>query len=260
MRKLAEEGKPLPTIGDANTKTVQKPTAAATVAFAAPLVTGKGSQDLIATTDKKARVDELEKKMGIESQQPSDTLIKKPNDPKKPNAATTIVAESNQLRDPFTSTVINPVPKLETLLEKPKEPPKVRAAVVVKTSGKSIIVVPPDIKEAQGTIISGTIEVAGTIYAIVKAPSETSARYVTVGAMLANRVRVESINTDAEPPIVTLRQNGIKVFRAVGEPEVGVVDITKTPTTPQITTSPSATNSPSAIDSPAPMPFLFPTN
>ncbi|MEI6065616.1 MAG: hypothetical protein WCQ26_13565 [Pseudanabaena sp. ELA748] len=248
MRKLAEEGKPLPTIGEANTKTAQKPVAPPATAFSAPLVAGKSTEDLIPTTDKKARVDELEKKMGISSEQPNNTLIKNPK-----GAVIPTVVDSKQLRDPFTSTIINPVPKLEDLLEKPQIVPNLRAAVVVRTSNKSkFIAPPPDIKAAQGTKVTGTIEVLGTIYAIIQSPDEPTSRNVQAGQMISNgKVLVKRIDTNAEPPIVVLQQSGVEVLRAVGEPPVGTVDPTATATT---TTTTQATTAP------LPPAFILPSN
>ena len=118
MRMLAEQGQPLPTIAS-DTITTIAPKVAATptpAAFNTPFIGGQKTQELIAITNKQARVQELEQKIN---------------------------ANSKQSRDPFTSTVINPVPKLETLLAKPKELPNLRAAVVVRTSTRSAFIAPP---------------------------------------------------------------------------------------------------------------------
>ncbi len=214
MRKLAEEGKPLPTIAEATT-TNTAPKAAETPAqeaFKTPFVAGQKNQALIATTDKQARVQELEKK---------------------------ISTDSKQARDPFTSTVINPVPKLEALLAKPKEPPNLRAAIVVRTSTRTKIE-PPDTKAAEGTVVTGTVEIGGTIYAIIQATDEPTPRNVRAGQMISNgRVLVKRIDTNAEPPIVVLQQNGVEVLRAVGAPVVASTD-TNQSASPQPTTTPLA--------------------
>lgn len=219
MRKLAEEGKPLPTIAEATT-TNTAPKAAATPAqeaFKTPFVAGQKSQELIATTDKQARVQELEKKIGI---------------------------DSKQARDPFTSTVINPVPKLEALLAKPKEPPNLRAAIVVRTSTRTKIA-PPDTKAAEGTVVTGTVEIGGTIYAIIQATDEPTPRNVRAGQMISNgRVLVKRIDTNSEPPIVVLQQNGIEILRAVGAPVVASSTDTSQSASPQPTTTPLAMPTP----------------
>jgi hypothetical protein len=200
MRGLAEAGQPLPTLaGSGPTSTAPKVVATTAPTFNTPFVAGQKTQDLINITDKQARVQELEQKIGV---------------------------DSKQSRDPFTSTVINPVPKLETLLAKPKAQPNLRAAVVVRTFIPpnikiKPIVVPPDTKAAEGTKITGTVEVSGTIYAIVSAFGESTSRYVRTGQMISNgRVLVKRIDTNAEPPIVVLQQNGVEVLRAVGAPVV----------------------------------------
>lgn len=228
MKLLAEEGKPLPSIS-AGTTTATPPKVVETAAptFNTPFVTGQKTQDLIAITDKQARVQELEQKIGV---------------------------DSKQSRDPFTSTVINPVPKLETLLAKKVQvKPNLRAAVVVRTSNRpSKVVLPPDTRAADGTKVTGTVEVAGTIYAIISAFGEPTSRYVRAGQMISNgsngRVLVKRIDTNAEPPIVVLQQNGVEVLRAVGAPivssnpdqpvEPAVAPVAPAPANPQPTTAP----------------------
>ncbi|PZV14159.1 MAG: hypothetical protein DCF20_13475 [Pseudanabaena sp.] len=220
MRSLAESGQPLPTLaGSAPITTAPKVVATPTApTFNAPFVAGQKTQDLIATTDKQARVQELEQKIGV---------------------------DSKQSRDPFTSTVINPVPKLETLLAKPKAQPNLRAAVVVRTSNRpNKVIEPPDTKAAEGTTVTGTVEVAGSIYAIINAFGEPSSRYVRAGQMISNgKVLVKRIDTNAEPPIVVLQQNGVEVLRPVGAPVIGAVD----------NSQPAATSPGSSRSGPSPL-------
>jgi hypothetical protein len=226
MRLLAESGQPLPTLaGSAPISTAPKVAETpAAPTFNTPFVAGQKTQDLIAITDKQARVQELEQKIGV---------------------------DSKQSRDPFTSTVINPVPKLETLLAKKVQvQPNLRAAVVVRTSNRpSKVVLPPDTRAADGTKVTGTVEVAGTIYAIISAFGESTSRYVSAGQMISNgRVLVKRIDTNAEPPIVVLQQNGVEVLRAVGAPIISsnpdqpvdpaVAPVAPVPANPQPTTAP----------------------
>jgi len=225
MRSLAESGQPLPTLaGSVPTSTAPKVAETpATPTFNTPFVAGQKTQELIAITDKQARVDELEQKIGV---------------------------NSKQSRDPFTSTVINPVPKLETLLEKPKAKPNLRAAIVVRTSNRPSVVTPPDTKAAEGTKITGTVEVSGTIYAIIDAFGEPTSRYVRAGQMISNgRVLVKRIDTNSEPPIVVLQQNGVEVLRAVGAPVIGAVDPTQ-PAEPAAAPAPSTTPKPTTTTTP----------
>jgi hypothetical protein len=216
MRTLAEEGKPLPTIADATTTTAAPKVAETTAqqAFKTPFVGGAKAPDLSPVTDKQARVQELEKKIGV---------------------------DAKQSRDPFTSTIINPVPKLETLLAKPKEPPKLKAAVVVRTSTIKKVIAPPpppDTRAAEGTKVTGTIEISGKLFAILTPAVDPTSRdvptslYVQAGQLISNgRVLVKRIDTNSEPPIVVLQQNGVEVFRAVGQVVAASTDNTQSTTT-----------------------------
>ena len=207
MRKLAKEGQPLPTLVDLNDVPVVKPKPTTVqAAFKAPFVSGQKGQDLIATTDKQARVKELEQKIDV---------------------------DAKQLRDPFTSAIINPVPKLETLLAKPKEQPKLRAAVVVRTAPRKVVAPPPpppppDTKAADATSVTGTVEISGKIYAILTAPNEPTTQ-VEAGQLISNgKVLVKRIDINSEPPIVVLQQNGVEVFRPVGAAPVAAATSTGT--------------------------------
>jgi hypothetical protein len=231
MRKLAKEGQPLPTLVDPNAVATAPPKPATVqAAFKAPFVSGQKGQDLIPTTDKEARVKELEQKINV---------------------------DSKQLRDPFTSTIINPVPRLETLLAKPKEQPRLRAAVVVRTAPRKIVAPPPpppppDTKAADATSVTGTVEISGKIYAILTAPNEPATQ-VEAGQLISNgKVLVKRIDINSEPPIVVLQQNGVEVFRPVGAaPKVAAQ--ADTPTT---TPNPPASPTPNPTEPPA---FILPT-
>ena len=237
MRKLAKEGQPLPTLVDPNDVPVAKPKPATVqAAFKAPFVSGQKAQDLIPTTDKQARVKELEQKINV---------------------------DSKQSRDPFTSTIINPVPKLETLLAKPKEQPKLRAAVVVRTAPRKFVAPPPpppppppDTKAADATSVTGTVEISGSIYAILTAPDEPTARYVKAGQLISNgKVLVKRIDTNSEPPIVVLQQNGVEVCRSFSSCRIFACNCRETDAqTPTPTTSASPTSKPTE-----PPAFILPT-
>jgi hypothetical protein len=237
MRKLAEEGKPLPTIPGTGDAPVAATPTTETVAptFDTPFVAGQQTQELIPTTDKEARIQELEQQI---------------------NSA----AGAGKIRDPFTSTVINPVPKLETLLVKPPEPPKLKPAIVVRTTRRTLIAPPPppDTSAAKGTEVTGTVELTGTIYAIIKASGETTSRYVKAGQLISNgKVLVKRIDTNAEPPIVVLQQNGVEVLRPVGAPPVAE-SAPNTATTDNNT--PTVNNNSSLAVPPSAIPPLIPSN
>ncbi len=223
IRKLAEEGKPLVGLISENNAGAQAkpPEPPAAPAFDTPFVSGQ-AQELIPTTDKEGRIQELESKIDV---------------------------DAKQSRDPFTSTIINPVPKLETLLIKPKAPPKLKPAIVVRTNPRRVIVAPPpppDTSAAQGTAVTGTVEIGGTVYAIIKASGEASSRNVRAGQTISNgKVLVKRIDTNSEPPIIVLQQNGVEVLRAVGAPPV----IAANPENPAAA-APATGNSPTQPTSP----------
>jgi Tfp pilus assembly protein PilP len=230
MRKLAAEGKPLPTIGAPKAATAVAPTTAPK--FAAPFVTGRDNKtELIEPTDAKARTQELE------------NAIASPDDKK--------------IRDPFGSSILNPVPDVQKILdderrrkeniirteaERKERQEKLREAIRVKIAKEAlerqrrVAAKPkprPRTDEAEAVRVTGTVELNGTVYAIVSAPEEPSSRYVRAGQDLsAGKVLVKRIDTNAVPPIVVLQQNGIEVLRAVGAPVVAKVPSAPAAATP----------------------------
>ena len=67
--------------------------------------------------------------------------------------------------------------------------------------------------------VTGVVRVGGTVQAIVKAPNESTSRYVGVGQRLSGgQVLVKRIEMNAgSDPVVVLEENGIEVAKAVGE-------------------------------------------
>jgi hypothetical protein len=84
----------------------------------------------------------------------------------------------------------------------------------------------PDPTLARAVEVTGVVVVAGVPQAIVKAPNESTSRYVQVGQRLSNgQVLVKRIEVNSgSDPVVILEQNGVEVGRAVGDKA--------TPTTP----------------------------
>ena len=71
---------------------------------------------------------------------------------------------------------------------------------------------------AQGVVVTGVIRIGGTTQIILKAPNEAHSRYVQPGQYLANQqVLVKRVERQNEMPVVVLEQNGIEVFKSVGE-------------------------------------------
>jgi hypothetical protein len=67
--------------------------------------------------------------------------------------------------------------------------------------------------------VTGVVEVGGRMFAIVKAPNETTSRYVQAGDTLADgQITVQRIEmNEGSAPIVVLAQYGVEVTRAVGD-------------------------------------------
>lgn len=77
----------------------------------------------------------------------------------------------------------------------------------------------PEPTLAKSVEVSGVVVVGGVAEAIIKAPNESTSRYVRAGQRLSNgQILVKRIEVNAgSDPIVVLEQNGIEVSRAVGE-------------------------------------------
>jgi hypothetical protein len=84
----------------------------------------------------------------------------------------------------------------------------------------------PDPTLAKAVEVTGVVVIAGVPQAIVKAPNESTSRYVQAGQRLSNgQVLVKRIEVNSgSDPVVVLEQNGVEVGRAVGDKA--------TPTTP----------------------------
>lgn len=75
----------------------------------------------------------------------------------------------------------------------------------------------PDL--ATAVVVTGVVQVGDAVQAIVQAPNELTSRYVRAGQRLSNgQVLVKRIElNEGADPVVVLEQNGVEVFRAVGE-------------------------------------------
>ncbi|USR92888.1 hypothetical protein NEA10_09290 [Phormidium yuhuli AB48] len=80
---------------------------------------------------------------------------------------------------------------------------------------------PPAIDLAQGTQVTGVMQVGGDIQIILQTPGSAFSRYVRVGDTVANgEVRVVRVERLQGEPVVILEQNGVEVARGVGEPGI----------------------------------------
>ena len=81
---------------------------------------------------------------------------------------------------------------------------------------------------AQDVVISGMLEADGRTRLIVRAPEESSSRYVEVGQYLSNgQVLVKSINkNNFSSPMIVLEQSGVEVVKTIGRGELDAGDQT----------------------------------
>lgn len=80
---------------------------------------------------------------------------------------------------------------------------------------------PPAIDLAEGTQVTGVMQVGGDIQIILQTPGSAFSRYVRVGDTVANgEVRVVRVERLQGEPLVILEQNGVEVARGIGEPAI----------------------------------------
>jgi len=182
MKKLAEEGKPLPTIGSVIAKddpAAKPPEPPKPPTFDNTFVPAEG-EDLLPSTDKKARVEEL-------------------------NSA---LPKTTDQRDPFAA-IAGTVPPLP-VLQRPAPPPS-QVNVDPNAADKT-----PDTSVAVGVSVKGVMTIGSETFAIVSVPGEKELRYVKSGETLAEgKVTVASIDASSEPVKVVLEQNGVQVSKEI---------------------------------------------
>lgn len=159
-------------------------------AFATPFVAGSGGSTLISPTDPQKRLEELNSN-----------------------------AKKSKKGDPFAvipGTIPTPAPPSKIATKPPANSLRDRARIRVAPV-KAPNFVPPDPTEAKAVNVSGVVDIAGTQYAIISVPNETTSRYVTAGQRIANnKVLIKRIDAFGTPKVI-LEQFGIEVIRAVGQ-------------------------------------------
>ncbi|MEB3189517.1 MAG: hypothetical protein VKL42_04145 [Snowella sp.] len=129
------------------------------------------------------------------------------------------------------------------------------SAIIAKAPFRPAVSAPIPV-DAQGVEVSGVLKIGNKPFAIVKAPGEPVARYVTTGASLSNgRVRVTAIDTSLDNPGITVEQYGVTVSRAVGQAPEGIPNPTGSPSNGQTN---SQTNSQNAVFSVYPSQVINP--
>ncbi|MEM8602413.1 MAG: hypothetical protein AAGF24_01075 [Cyanobacteria bacterium P01_H01_bin.121] len=76
----------------------------------------------------------------------------------------------------------------------------------------------PEAELAKAVFVTGVVQIGPSLQAIIKAPEEATARYVTEGQRLSNgQILVKRIELRGSEPIVVLEEKGIEVTKLVGE-------------------------------------------
>ena len=122
-------------------------------------------------------------------------------------------------KDPFAVVAIQPQIEIKKDRKKVKSIPKPTSS----TTPEDFTSI-PNLEEisvanlAENVVITGLVESSDRIELIVRAPEETSARYVQIGQYLSNgQVLVKRIEHSFPTPLVILEQNGVEVKKPVGE-------------------------------------------
>ena len=124
---------------------------------------------------------------------------------------------SSPARSPATSPASSPARSLPPVAVKPA-PPSPGATNAPSPSEQPSTPPQPVAAIAQDVVVTGVIQVGNTTQIILKAPNEAHSRYVQPGQYLANQqVLVKRVERQNEMPVVVLEQNGIEVFKSVGE-------------------------------------------
>jgi hypothetical protein len=152
--------------------------------------------------------------------------------------------------DPFGVVAINPRLKIKEDIKK-KESAKPANAIAngnrygrysqarpePNYSSSPEISAPPEVFEptlANNVVVSGMYEANGKVRLIVKAPEETSSRYVEVGQYLSNgQVLVKRVDRNRySNPKVILEQSGTEVAKTIGEDATSGDSISSLPPAP----------------------------
>ncbi|MFM6340762.1 MAG: hypothetical protein ACKPFJ_07230, partial [Dolichospermum sp.] len=107
-----------------------------------------------------------------------------------------------------------PVPNLAVKSPQPR-------SMAPKATKKPILPPAPQPKIAQAVVVTGIVLIGEVPQAIIKAPNESTSRYVKPGQRLMNGVLVKRIEMrQGSNPTVILEQYGIEVIKQVGEKPV----------------------------------------
>ncbi|MFM2314241.1 MAG: hypothetical protein RLZZ04_3517 [Cyanobacteriota bacterium] len=153
--------------------------------------------------------------------------------------------------DPFSVVALNPRLKLKEDANKLKKESAKPASAIAnqnrygrytqarpdRSYNNPEVSAPPEAFEptlANNVVVSGMYEANGKIRLIVKAPEETSSRYVKVGDYLSNgQVLVKRVDRNRySNPKVILEQSGMEVAKTIGEDATDGESISSLPPAP----------------------------
>ncbi len=126
-------------------------------------------------------------------------------------------------QDPFASFPIQKTVKIKARQDIIIAPPSKSGSNKEKNiSKKPVIIQQPSLPSpdlANATLVTGVITVSNTIKVILKAPNESTSRYVQPGQYISNgQVRVKRVeNARSSMPTVVLEEHGQEVRRQVGQ-------------------------------------------
>ena len=148
----------------------------------------------------------------------SSSPARSPAAPPASKPARSSPSSSKPTRSPAAPPASNPSRSLPPVAVKPAPPPSPGDPNAPSPSEQPSTPPQPVAAIAQDVVVTGVIQVGNTTQIILKAPNEAHSRYVQPGQYLANQqVLVKRVDRQNEMPVVVLEQNGIEVFKSVGE-------------------------------------------
>ena len=148
----------------------------------------------------------------------SSSPARSPAAPPASNPSRSLPSSSSPARSPAASPASSPARSLPPVAVKPAPHPSPGGPNAPLPSKQPSTPPQPVAAIAQDVVVTGVIQVGNTTQIILKAPNEAHSRYVQLGQYLANQqVLVKRVDRQNEVPVVVLEQNGIEVFKSVGE-------------------------------------------
>jgi hypothetical protein len=200
------------------TPSITKPTKIASSSISTTKTTTIAPKNIPASTTNYSR--KIGSGLGIASA--AATLAKKNTEPTK-------IAKVTSTNKPATNTEVNK-PATSTVAIKPVNTPGLSTPVAKPNPEVAIRDIPPAIAPepipqpslARAITVSGVSQVNGQIQVIVKLPTESFSRYVSVGERLMDgKVLIKRVQEfSGSSPVVILEEVGVEVPRKIGDKPV----------------------------------------